>query len=132
DPVHPSWRAALGEMLAAAGDSRGAIAALAPLVAADPRVASYRRLLADAQMAVGDGAAAHRTLIDGLAWTPEAQEVHRALAALGEPDVPSVIEAWRVDGRKVIADFEHAGTSYASPSVIVLDRTVTLVFKTGA
>src|SRR5258707_3292105 len=63
-----------------------------------------------------------------MAETPEAQDLHRALLALGDGNA---MDPFRVDGNRVIAAFEKSGHRFESPSVIVLDRTVTRVFPTG-
>jgi transglutaminase-like putative cysteine protease len=80
---------------------------------------------------------------EGLAETPESTELYRALEALcdrGDSASGSVkgcggIEPWRVDGRAVIAAYEasaRGANAWRSPAVIVLDRTVTRVYPTGA
>ena len=133
DPARQSALRGLGESLAATGDAAGAAEVFRKLVALEPRVAGWRRQLADALLGAGDEAGARRAILDGLAHSPEAQELHRALAALGGTGVgPGVMDPFRLDGRKVIADFEKSERRYQSPAVIVLDRTVTRVFSTGA
>ncbi len=129
EPWRDNWRSSLAESLLAGGDAPGAIATLRALIADRPRVANYRVKLADALVAAGDAPGATRVITDGLALSPEAMELHRALLALGER---SPIEPYRVDGREVIAAFEKAGHAYEAPAVIVLDRTVTRVFDNGA
>jgi tetratricopeptide (TPR) repeat protein len=129
DPQREQVRSDLAEVLLQTGDAAGAAHELRLLVRAHPRRASYRVRLADALLAGGDPAAARRALHDGIAHTPEAAELHRALEALG---LPGALDRWRLDGRTVIADFEKAGRRYADPAVYLLDRTVTRVFPGGA
>lgn len=136
DPMREVWRAGLAETLAQAGDEAGAAAELTHLVARYPRASHYRRQLADALYAIGQPARARRVIEDGLAETPESEELHRALAALCDDEgrCPGIMDPFRVDGRAVIAAFEADKTrpKWETPAIIVLDRTVTRVFPTGA
>jgi len=137
DPMRESWRAGLAETLAQSGDPKSAAAELATLVARYPRAAHYRRELADTLFALGQAGEARKVIEDGLGETPESQELHRALAALCEDPkgrCSGIMDPFRVDGRKVIAEFEKDRTKpkWDTPAVIVLDRTVTRVFPTGA
>ena len=137
DPNRESWRAGLAESLAQAGDSAHAAEELATLVARYPRASHYRRELADTLFALGRAGEARKVIEDGLAETPESQELHRALAALcdeHEGRCPGIMDPFRVDGRAIIAAFERdkAKPRWDTPAVIVLDRTVTRVFPTGA
>jgi tetratricopeptide (TPR) repeat protein len=128
-PQREAVRSDLAEVLLQSGDAVGAGRELQTLVRLHPRRPSYRLRLADALLAAGDRAAARRALEDGIAQTPEAAELHRALEALG---VAGPLEPFRLDGRAVIAAYERSGRGYGSPAVIVLDRTVVRVFPSGA
>ncbi len=138
DPMRESVRSGLAETLAQAGDDKGAAAELTQLVARYPKISHYRRELADRLFALGDVKSAHQVIVAGLAETPESQELHRALAALcpasSTERCPGIMDAFRVDGRATIAAFEADSTKprWDTPAVIVLDRTVTRVFATGA
>ena len=137
DPMRESWRAGLAETLAESGDEAHAAVEFERLVARYPRASHYRRQLADTLFALGQPGRARKVIEDGLAETPESEELHRALAALcdeREGRCPGIMDPFRVDGRKVIADFEHDThkPKWDTPAVIVLDRTVTRVFPTGA
>ena len=137
DPNRESWRAGFAETLAQSGDEAHAADELATLVARYPRASHYRRELADTLFALGQAGRARKVIEDGLAQTPESQELHRALAALcdaHEGRCPGIMDPFRVDGRSVIAAFERDKTKprWDTPAVIVLDRTVTRVFPTGA
>ena len=137
DRTRESWRAGLAETLAQAGDEAHAAEELTLLVARYPRASHYRRQLADTLFALGRSARARTVIEEGLAETPESQELHRALAALcGEKEgrCPGILDPFRVDGKQVIADFERdkSRPRWDTPAVIVLDRTVTRVFATGA
>ncbi|HEY2747408.1 MAG TPA: DUF3857 domain-containing protein, partial [Polyangia bacterium] len=137
DPNRESWRAGLAESLAQASDPAHAAAEFATLVARYPRAAHYRRELADTLFSLGEAARARKVIEGGLAQTPESQELHRALAALcdeKEGRCPGIMDPFRVDGHAIIAAFERDKTKpkWDTPAVIVLDRTVTRVFPTGA
>jgi tetratricopeptide (TPR) repeat protein len=146
DPMRESWRAGLGETLAQAGDLREAASVFGLLVARYPRAAHYRLKLADTLYGLGDAPGARRVIEEGLAETPESQELERALAGLcdgpstqdkgqekgGKRVCSGILDPFRLDGKQVIAEFERGKPSYQSPAVIVLDRTVTRVFPTGA
>ena len=132
DPARDGLRLPLSESLIAKGDTRRAIDVLTKLVYDEPRQASYRLRLADAYVAAGDSAQAKRVLHDATAAMPESIELWRALEAMGEPHP---LAPFRVDGRGVIREFEARKVHPASddaPAVVLLDRTVTRAFATGA
>jgi tetratricopeptide (TPR) repeat protein len=135
DPARETWLAGQAETLAQAGRAREAAVAFARLAARFPRRTNYWRERADALIALGDVAGARRTLEEGLEEAPEATDLHRAHEALCENTAHcSVIDPFRVDGREIIAAYrgDKNRPAYQSPAVIVLDRTVTRVFPTGA
>jgi cellulose synthase operon protein C len=129
DPQREQVRSDLAEVLLQLGDATGAAREVRLLVRAHPRRSSYRVRLADALLAAGQAEAARRALHDGIAHTPEATELHRALEALG---LPGALDRWRLDGRALIAEFERSGRRYDGPAVYLLDRTVTRIFPGGA
>jgi tetratricopeptide (TPR) repeat protein len=137
DPSRETWLAGRAEALAQSGRAREAAEAFAKLAARYPRRTSYWREHADALIALGQVDAARKVLVDGLAEAPESTDLHRAHEALCQSAPCSVIDPFRVDGREVIAAYladlhGKKRPAYQSPSVIVLDRTVTRVFATGA
>ncbi|MEO8215082.1 MAG: hypothetical protein ABI560_17920, partial [Myxococcales bacterium] len=85
--------------------------------------------LADALLASGARDRARAVIAGLLTLHPEVPEIMRAARALA---LPLPLDAFRLDGRKVIRDFESSGRRYAAPAVVVLDRTVTRVFPSGA
>jgi tetratricopeptide (TPR) repeat protein len=135
DPSRDLWRVGLAETLQQAGRAREAATIFEALTALYPRAAHYRRQLADALVAAGDEAAARRVLAAGLEETPESADLSRAVQALCERGPCHPLDAYRVDGKEVIAAYQRDVRErgpYTSPAVIVLDRTVTRVFATGA
>jgi tetratricopeptide (TPR) repeat protein len=133
DPAREAWLAGRAETLAQAGRAREAAEAFARLSVRYPRRTTYWRDRADALIALGDVAGAKKALTEGLEEAPEATDLHRAHEALCESARHcSVIDPFRVDGREIIAAYQAEKRKYQSPAVIVLDRTVTRVFPTGA
>jgi tetratricopeptide (TPR) repeat protein len=129
EPDRDDLQGDLAGVLAARGDRAAALAVTAALAAAAPYDAGLRIRLADAQAAAGDAAAARRTLADALRLRPDVPDVRRAARAGG---VDGPLDAFRIDGRQVIRDFEASGRRYAAPAVMVLDRTVHRVFPDGS
>jgi tetratricopeptide (TPR) repeat protein len=135
DPAREAWLSGRAEALAQAGRAREAADAFAKLAARYPRRASYWRERADALIALGDNTAARRALEEGLEETPESNELQRAHEALCDSLAHcSVMDPFRLDGREVMRAYlaNKSRPAYQSPAVIVLDRTVTRVFPTGA
>ncbi len=85
--------------------------------------------LADALTVAGRPAEAKVTIAKALLAHPENPDLQRAARALA---VPLPLDSFRLDGRQAIRDFQASGRRYASPAVIVLDRTVTRIFPSGA
>jgi tetratricopeptide (TPR) repeat protein len=135
DPLREDWLAGEAATLAQAGRAREAADAFAKLAARFPRRGEYWRERADSLIALGDLAGARRSLEQGLEEEPESSDLHRAHEALCDSAVHcSVMDPFRVDGREIIAAYlsSKERLAYQSPAVIVLDRTVTRVFPTGA
>lgn len=111
--------------------SRGRAAEAVPLLAAniDPRDGEGQLRLADALVAAGAPEQARARIATALAAHPETPEILRAARALA---LPLPMDAFRLDGQKVIRDFEASGRHYAAPAVVVLDRIVARVFPNGA
>jgi len=134
DPSRDIWRVGLADTLQQAGRAREAAAIFEALAERYPRAAHYRRQLADALVAAGDEAGARKVLQRGFEETPESPDLGRAYQALCERGPCHPLDAFRVDGREVIAAYQHdlrERGAYTSPAVIVLDRTITRVFPTG-
>ena len=128
EPGRPDLVIDLASVLAAEGKHADAIVALAALVARDPNDPLHRVELADAQVAAGRAADARATITAALAARPDVPEVLRAARALS---VPLPLDEFRVDGRATIRAFEAAGSKYAAPAVMVLDRSVMRLFPGG-
>jgi len=129
DPDRDDLAGDLALLLAAEGRPADGVGVLAPLAAREPSDPWRRMRLADAQVAAGGMDAARATIGAALALRPDVPEIRRAARAL---DLPSPLDADRIDGAATIRAFEAAGKRYAAPAVMVLDRSVMRVFPTGA
>ncbi len=129
DPDRDDLTGELALLLSEDGRRAEAVAELTALVARDPQDPTRRVRLADAEAAAGQIEVARRTIAEVLAVRPDVPEVRRSARALG---VPLPLDGFRTDGRAAIRAFEAAGTPYAAPAVLVLDRAVTRVFGSGA
>ncbi len=133
EPDNADWLHGLAKVLAqrrGPGDQKRAEAILEVLCARTPTAAANYLELANLQVDDGDRARAEQALRRGLREVPESAELQRALLALGVRDD---LDAFRLDGKKVIGEFqERKGAFGEEPAVLVLDRTVVRVLPTGA
>jgi tetratricopeptide (TPR) repeat protein len=136
DPQRDDLGSDRARLLAALGRSDEAVRELAAWVVRDPGDPVRRVRLADAQVAAGQMEAARTTLREAIASRPDVPDVRRAARALG---VTLPLDAYRVDGRAAIREFERSrqrsgrtAGGPSAPAVVVLDRDVTRVFPTGA
>ena len=130
-PERDDLRMDLAAIALARGRASDAAALITPLVAADSRDGDRLLRLADALLAAGPSqrTTAQRLLARVLNAHPDVAELVRAARVLG---VPLPLDPFRLDGRQVIRAFESSGRRYAAPAVVVLDRTVTRIFPSGA
>lgn len=135
EPENEDWQAALARLWQARrgpGDLQRASDVRQALVQRSPRNISRRVDLANLQIELGQRAAALATLRGGMDVQPESAELQRALLALGEA---GLMDAYRIDGKKVIADFMKSSareTFGGEPAVLLLDRTVVRVLPNAA
>ncbi len=135
EPENDDAQAAMARLLQARrgpGDRERALRLRQALVSRSPRNISHRIELANLQIELGTKEAAAATLRVGTTLQPESAELQRALLALGEP---GLMDAYRIDGQKVIAEFmksSAAETFGGEPAVILLDRTVVRVLPNAA
>ncbi len=133
EPDNSDWLRGLAKVLTGRrgpGDLQRAEALWEALSTRAPKSTAHYLELANLLVDRGDRARAIQTLRRGQREVPDSAELQKALLALGERDD---MEAYRIDGRKVIREFEaHPGTFAEEPAVLVLDRTVVRVLPTGA
>ncbi len=133
EPDNAEWLRGLAKVLyqrRGPGDLQQAAALWEGLCARSPTSTTNYLELANVLVDRGERAAAEQALRRGLGEVPESAELQRALLALGAQDE---LGAYRVDGRKIIAEFAERKDAFGGePAVLVLDRTVVRVLKTGA
>ena len=117
----------LASALVAEGRAPEAVEVLSAVV--EPEDAEGQLRLADALAAARRPDRARAVVRALLERRPDSAEAIHAARALG---LPLPLDAFRLDGREVIARFEASGRKYQAPAVVVLDRTVTRVFPDGA
>ena len=128
-PDPSAWRRSLARLVLA----RGRPAEAAALLEADlePTDGEGVKDWVDALIAAGDAPRARARLAALLEDRPDLPQILRAARALG---LPLPLDAYRLDGRAVIREFERSKRTYAasSPAVVLLDRAVTRVLPSGA
>ncbi|HEY8923131.1 MAG TPA: hypothetical protein VIU64_02050, partial [Polyangia bacterium] len=124
-----AWRRSLARLVLA----RGRAAEAAALLEADlePTDGEGVKDWVDALIAAGDAPRARARVAALLEDRPDLPQILRAARALG---LPLPLDAYRLDGRAVIREFETSKRTYAasSPAVVLLDRAVTRVLPSGA
>ncbi len=130
DPEGRGLRRAQVELLRASGRRDEARAAARELLAQMPEDDALRADLADMDVAAGLTGEARATLDRELATRPaELASLYRMRAFLaGRED----LQPWRLDGRRVLRDFEASGHTYESAAVLVLDYTVRRAYPDGS
>ena len=127
EPDPDGMRRDLARLLVARGRAAEAVALLEPHLERSDGEGTVA--WADAAIAAGQRERARARIARLLADRPDAPQVVKAARTLG---LPLPLDAYRLDGRAVIAAFEQSGRRYAAPAVVVLDRTVTRVLDSGA
>ena len=130
DPEGRGLRRSLVELARARGDHAEATNRALALLADMPEDDALRADLADLLVARGDTAEARAALDRELARAPaQLAGLFRMRALLTRRDD---LEPWRLDGRRVLADFEASGRRYDGSAVLVLDYTVRRNYADGS
>ncbi len=130
DPEGRGLRRSLVELARARGDHAEAARRALALLADMPEDDALRADLADILVAEGNTAEARAVLDRELARSPAAlATLYRMRALLARRDD---LEPWRLDGRRVLADFEASGRQYDGAAVLVLDYTVRRGYADGS
>lgn len=130
DPEGRGLRRSLVELARARGDHPEAARRALALLADMPEDDALRADLVDLLVARGDTPEARAVLDRELARSPaELATLYRMRALLARRDD---LEPWRLDGRRVLADFEASGREYDGAAVLVLDYTVRRAYADGS
>jgi len=121
---------ALAEAQRGAGDLEGSAATMQRILELRPGYADVAQRRADLRIALGGPAVAEQELARALALRPGEMATLRRPLALLEGRAP--MQPYRLDGRKVVRDFEASGRTYEAPAVLVLDYTVVRLFEDGS
>ncbi|MFO0663819.1 MAG: tetratricopeptide repeat protein [Polyangiaceae bacterium] len=121
----------LADVLLRSGDPTAALEQLAKALAKNPGDADLRLRLADREFAKGDKTALRRALADVLRAGGKGKELRDALELI---EGVTNLEPYRIDGRKVIREFEaweKSGKRMAGSSARVLDYSSVWVHGDG-
>lgn len=130
DPEGRGLRRSLVELARARGDHPEAARRALALLADMPEDDALRADLVDVLVAQGQSDEARAVLDRELARSPaELATLYRMRSVLARRDD---LEPWRLDGRRVLADFEASGRQYDGSAVLVLDYTVRRTYADGS
>ena len=122
--------AMLAEAQRGGGELEAAVETMGRILTLRPGYADIEQKRADVRIALSGTEVAARLLARALALRPgEMSTLRRPLAVL-EGRAP--MQAYRLDGAKVVRDFEASGRTYEAPAVLVLDYTVVRFFDDGS
>ncbi len=127
EPDPAGMRRDLARLLLGRGRAREAMALLDASLGRTDGEATV--LWADAAIAAGERSRAQARVAALLDERPDQAQIVRTARVLG---VPLPLDDYRLEGREVIRSFERSRRRYAAPAVVVLDRSVTRVFPSGA
>jgi tetratricopeptide (TPR) repeat protein len=119
----------LRSVLLRAGKKRETIEDLEKALRETPRDGSTRLALADARLAIGQHAALRMAVADAIEAGADTSELEGAIELL---EGRTELEPYRMDGRKVIEEFESTGGKLDAAAVRVLDYGVTWVVRDGS
>lgn len=121
--------ARIADLLARAGDARESMAKLEAALANKPQDAEARLALADARLARGDRDALARALVDAIHTGSETAALRDAIElASGTTE----LTPYRIDGRKVIAEYEAAKPDMPGTAARVLDYSAIWIHADGS
>jgi tetratricopeptide (TPR) repeat protein len=118
----------IADLLTRAGSSDETLDKLERALALKPTDAVARLALADARFARGDRAALHKALVDAIQTGSDASSLREAIELV---EGLTELSPYRVDGKKVIAEFEAAGQKLPAAAARVLDYSAMWVHESG-
>lgn len=120
--------ARVADLLVRAGAARDSLERLELALRRDPSDAATRLALADARLAQGDGSALRRALVEAIRTGSDQGALREAIELV---DGTSELSPYRVDGRRVIAEFERIGEKLPGQAARVLDYSAIWVHADG-
>jgi cellulose synthase operon protein C len=128
-PERKDIGARIDRLLLQAGDNSRLLESLEAAVKKEPRDSHSRLALADARLAAGEKDALARALVDAIERGAEPTVIAEAIDLL---EGQSVLEPYRLDARKVIAEYEASGTHQPGTSARVLDYGAVFLRSDGS
>lgn len=121
--------AKISDLLTRAGRERESLEALERAVRKDPEDASARLALADARLARGDRGALRAALVEAIQTGADTDALREAIELV---EGTTELTPYRIDGKKVIAEFEASGVSMPGTAARVLDYATIWVHADGS
>lgn len=116
-------------LLERAGAQRESFEGLERAVRKDPTNAGARMTLADAQMARGDRGALRAALVEAIQTGADSDALREAIELV---EGTTELTPYRIDGKRVIAEFEASGTTMPGTAARVLDYAALWVHGDGS
>ena len=121
--------ARIADLLARAGDSRESMAKLEAALQKKPQDPEARLALADARFARGDRSALARALVDAIHTGSDTGALRDAIELV---DGMTELSPYRIDGKKVIAEYEAAKPDMPGTAARVLDYSTIWIHADGS
>lgn len=121
--------ARISYLLTRAGAQKESLEGLERAVRKDPENAGARMALADARMARGDRGALRTALVEAIQTGAETDSLRDAIELI---EGTTELTPYRIDGKKVIADFEASGETLPGTAARVLDYSALWVHGDGS
>ncbi len=118
----------IADLLTRAGSSDETLDKLERALALKPTDASARLAIADARYARGDRGALHRSLVDAIQTGSDTAGLREAIELV---EGVTELSPFRMDGKKVIAEFEATGQKLPAAAARVLDYSAIWVHPSG-
>ncbi|MDC0748778.1 hypothetical protein [Polyangium mundeleinium] len=119
----------IADLLTRAGAQRESIDALERAVKSDPENASARLALADARLARGDKTALRSALVEAIQTGADPSALREAIELV---EGTTELTPYRIEGKKVIAQFEASGVTMPGTAARVLDYATLWVHADGS
>jgi len=121
--------ARISDLLTRAGTSRDSLDKLELALQKNPSDAAARLALADARFAMGDRGALRRALMDAIQTGADTSGLREAIELI---DGMTELSPYRMDGKKVIVEFEASGQKLPGQAARVLDYSAMWIHADGS